>query len=70
MLVIEHNLEGIKTADWLIDLGPDGGNGGGRLVGTGCPEDLAAIPNSYTGQYLAKSLIPRRVKTKRKRPAA
>jgi len=70
VLVIEHNLEIIKTADWIIDLGPDGGDGGGRLVAEGRPEDLAAIPASYTGQYLAKSLSPRRAKPKRKRAPA
>ncbi len=52
VLVIEHNLEVIKTADWIIDLGPDGGIGGGRVVATGTPETIAATPESYTGQYL------------------
>jgi excinuclease ABC subunit A len=56
VLVIEHNLEVIKTADWLIDLGPEGGEGGGRLVGAGTPEALAAIPGSYTGRYLGPIL--------------
>jgi excinuclease ABC subunit A len=52
VLVIEHNLEVIKTADWIIDLGPEGGAGGGRVVAGGTPEQVAAVPESYTGQYL------------------
>jgi len=70
VLVIEHNLEIIKTADWVIDLGPDGGNGGGRLVAEGEPEGLAQIKDSYTGQYLAKALAPRRAQPKRRRAVA
>ncbi len=56
VLVIEHNLDVIKTADYIIDLGPEGGEGGGTLVATGTPEEVAANPNSYTGQYLKKWL--------------
>ena len=52
VVVIEHNLDVIKTADWVIDLGPEGGQRGGQLVGTGTPEDLAHNPQSYTGKYL------------------
>ena len=52
VLVIEHNLDVIKTADYLIDLGPEGGDRGGRVVGIGTPEELAANPASYTGAYL------------------
>lgn len=52
VLVIEHNLDVIKTADWIVDLGPEGGSGGGRVVATGTPETVAAVPGSYTGQYL------------------
>lgn len=52
MIVIEHNLDVIKTADWVIDLGPEGGNGGGKVVAMGTPEDVAAHPQSWTGQYL------------------
>ena len=52
IIVIEHNLEVIKTADWVIDLGPEGGDRGGHLVGSGPPEVIAELPNSYTGQYL------------------
>jgi excinuclease ABC subunit A len=66
VLVIEHNLEVIKTADWLIDLGPEGGDGGGRIVATGIPEEVAQVAESHTGYYLrpylAKRLAaPRRV---------
>jgi excinuclease ABC subunit A len=56
ILVIEHNLEVIKTADWVIDLGPEGGARGGRIVGAGPPEAIAKIPGSYTGKYLARVL--------------
>ena len=56
VLVIEHNLDVIKTADWIIDLGPDGGEDGGRLVATGTPEQLSRVKKSYTGQALAKAL--------------
>ena len=56
VVVIEHNLDVIKTADWLIDMGPEGGDGGGMVVGTGTPEAIAANPASHTGQYLAKLL--------------
>ena len=56
VLVIEHNLDGIKTADYLIDLGPEGGDGGGTIVCSGTPEEVAACEKSYTGQYLKKML--------------
>ena len=56
VIVIEHNLEVIKTADWIIDLGPVGGAGGGRVIATGTPEDVARNPESLTGKYLAKYL--------------
>ena len=56
ILVIEHNLEVIKTADWVIDLGPEGGEKGGYVVGTGTPEAIATLPNSYTGKFLARML--------------
>jgi len=52
VLVIEHNLDVIKTADWIIDLGPEGGDGGGEIIGSGSPEDIAKLKKSYTGQYL------------------
>jgi excinuclease ABC subunit A len=56
IVVIEHNLDVIKTADWLIDMGPEGGAGGGTVLGVGTPEDLAAHPDSHTGRYLARYL--------------
>lgn len=56
VLVIEHNLDVIKTADYVIDLGPEGGEGGGTLVAAGTPEEVAAVPESYTGRYLAQIL--------------
>ena len=56
VLVIEHNLDVIKTADWIVDLGPDGGVHGGQLVASGTPEQVAAVPTSYTGQFLATTL--------------
>jgi hypothetical protein len=56
VLVIEHNLDVIKTADHIIDLGPEGGVGGGTIIATGTPEEVAANPNSYTGQYLKEKL--------------
>src|SRR5213078_1317625 len=52
LLVIEHNLDVIKTADYVIDLGPEGGDAGGHVVATGTPEEIMAVPASYTGRYL------------------
>jgi len=66
ILVIEHNLEVIKTADWIVDLGPEGGSGGGRVVATGTPEDIAQAKGSYTGEYL-KAYLARSAEKKRKR---
>jgi excinuclease ABC subunit A len=72
VVVIEHNLDVIKTADWVLDLGPEGGSDGGQLVAAGTPEQVAAIPASHTGRYLARSLaaagVPAGVK-RRRRPA-
>ncbi|MDY6983514.1 MAG: excinuclease ABC subunit UvrA, partial [Pseudomonadota bacterium] len=56
IVVIEHNLDVIKTADWIIDLGPEGGNGGGEIIAEGTPEQIAAMPQSHTGRYLKKLL--------------
>jgi excinuclease ABC subunit A len=56
IVVIEHNLDVIKTADWIIDLGPEGGERGGEVVAVGTPEDVAQVAGSYTGQFLAKAL--------------
>jgi excinuclease ABC subunit A len=63
VVVIEHNLEVIKTADWVIDLGPEGGDGGGEIVAVGRPEDIVKEKRSYTGQFL-KELLERRPKGK------
>jgi excinuclease ABC subunit A len=64
VIVIEHNLEVIKTADWILDLGPEGGDGGGEVVASGRPEDIVHEPRSYTGHFL-KELLERRPKGKR-----
>jgi len=56
VIVIEHNLDVIKTADWIIDLGPEGGDGGGEIVASGTPEKVATIAGSHTGHYLARLL--------------
>jgi excinuclease ABC subunit A len=63
VLVIEHNLDVIKTADWIIDLGPEGGNRGGMIVAKGSPEDVAAVAGSHTGQFL-KPLLAGRTRRK------
>ena len=69
VVIIEHNLDVIKTADWLIDLGPEGGSGGGQIVATGTPEDVAANKASHTGQFLAP-LLPAPKQSKAKKAAA
>ena len=56
VLVIEHNMDVIKSSDWIIDLGPDGGDGGGEIVAEGTPEQVAKSSNSYTGQHLGSML--------------
>ena len=61
VVVIEHNLDVIKTADWLIDIGPEGGDGGGEIVAVGTPEDVAEEPRSHTGRYLKEMLAARKV---------
>ena len=66
VLVIEHNLEVIKTADWIIDLGPEGGDKGGRIVAAGTPEDVAATRGSFTGEYLLPHLPGARTKRKKR----
>ena len=66
VVVIEHNLEVIKTADWILDLGPEGGDGGGRIVAEGTPEDIAASPESHTGRFLAPLLPAGREKQRRR----
>jgi len=82
VIVIEHNLDVIKTADWIVDMGPEGGSGGGMVVATGTPEEIAAMPGSYTGEYLgpllsrraarpsAKTRAARKTAAAAKRPAA
>ncbi|MCV7217971.1 excinuclease ABC subunit UvrA [Mycobacterium crocinum] len=70
VIVIEHNLDVIKTSDWIIDMGPEGGSGGGTVVAQGTPEDVAAVPSSYTGKFLADVLpaapAPKRTTRRRK----
>ncbi|MFB9312084.1 excinuclease ABC subunit UvrA [Nocardioides plantarum] len=70
VLVIEHNLDVIKTADWLVDMGPEGGSRGGTVLAEGTPEDVAAVPESYTGQYLAPLLAGREAQQPTRRRAA
>ena len=69
VVVIEHNLEVIKTADWIVDVGPEGGDGGGQVVAEGTPEEIAACPESHTGRFLAPLLLKKPVKktTKKKK---
>jgi len=65
VVVIEHNLEVIKTADWIIDLGPEGGDGGGEIVAAGTPDDIARVAASYTGAFL-KPVLARRARDRGK----
>jgi excinuclease ABC subunit A len=67
LVVIEHNLDVIKTADWLIDLGPEGGSGGGEIIAQGTPEDIAKIKSSYTGQFLRNVLNSKKITQKQTR---
>ena len=57
IVVIEHNLDVIKTADWIIDLGPEGGSGGGKIIATGTPEEVALVEGSHTARFL-KPMLP------------
>jgi excinuclease ABC subunit A len=68
VVVIEHNLDVVKSADWLVDLGPEGGAGGGAIVAEGTPEEVAANPDSHTGVVLRKVLPP--VRAPRRAPSA
>jgi excinuclease ABC subunit A len=75
VLVIEHNLDVIKTADWVVDMGPEGGTRGGTVVATGTPEDIAAVEGSHTGTFLREILAPAaapaaRARTAPRKPAA
>lgn len=58
VIVIEHNMDVIKTADYLIDMGPEGGDGGGYIIAQGTPEEIVALKESHTGQFLSKLLKP------------
>ncbi|MDX6423309.1 MAG: excinuclease subunit, partial [Gaiellaceae bacterium] len=69
VLVIEHNLDVIKQADWIVDLGPEGGEAGGEVIATGTPEQIAAVPESFTGQFL-REVLPAKPKAARVKPAA
>jgi len=72
-VVIEHNLEVVKTADWIVDLGPEGGDNGGEIVASGTPEEVARVARSYTGQYLKpllKGRAPEKSAPARKMKAA
>jgi excinuclease ABC subunit A len=69
VVVIEHNLDVIKTADWVIDLGPEGGDDGGYLVAAGTPEELINVSGSYTGKFLRNELASGAMSEKRKRAA-
>jgi excinuclease ABC subunit A len=60
IVIIEHNLDVIKTADWVVDLGPEGGAGGGQIIAAGTPEDVAKNSASFTGRYLATMLAPKK----------
>jgi excinuclease ABC subunit A len=64
MIVIEHNLEVVKTADWIVDMGPEGGDAGGEVVAEGTPEEIARNPKSYTGQYL-KPVLAKKAKARK-----
>ncbi|HXR60911.1 MAG TPA: excinuclease ABC subunit UvrA, partial [Solirubrobacterales bacterium] len=70
VVVIEHNLDVIKTADWLVDLGPEGGEAGGEIVATGTPEEVAGAAGSYTGRFLAGLVEPAKPKRRRREPVA
>jgi excinuclease ABC subunit A len=59
VVVIEHNMDVIKCADWIVDLGPEGGDGGGRIIATGTPEQVALVPESHTGRFLHRILAER-----------
>ena len=60
VLVIEHNLDVIKQADWIVDLGPEGGDAGGEVIAAGTPEEVAEVEESFTGQYPARAVLARR----------
>ena len=70
VIVIEHNLDVIKAADWLIDMGPEGGHKGGGVVAVGTPEEVAEIEESYTGEFLRGLVVPEAAPVRRRRKAA
>ena len=70
VVVIEHNLDVVKTADWVVDLGPEGGSGGGQIIAEGTPEDLISIPASHTGRFLAPILKAPKTFSETPRPKA
>jgi excinuclease ABC subunit A len=70
VLVIEHNLDVIKTADWIVDMGPEGGSRGGMVVAEGTPEQIAATPGSFTGEFLAPLLAGREAAQPKRRRAS
>ena len=70
VIVIEHNLDVIKTSDWVVDMGPEGGAGGGTVVAEGTPEDVAASPHSYTGHFLGQLLDAPAPKKRRRKVSA
>jgi excinuclease ABC subunit A len=69
VVVIEHNLDVVKTADWIVDFGPEGGDGGGRIISTGTPETVATDSSSWTGRYLAQLLARQAERTAARSPA-
>jgi excinuclease ABC subunit A len=70
VLVIEHNLDVIKCADWVVDMGPEGGDEGGRVIAEGTPEEVARVKDSYTGQHLGEVLAHHRARRKHPVPSA
>ena len=69
VLVIEHNLDVIRAADWIVDLGPEGGDAGGQIIATGTPEQVAAVAQSHTGDFLKGVLVPKAPRKRRKKAA-
>jgi excinuclease ABC subunit A len=70
VLVIEHNLDVIRAADWIVDLGPEGGDAGGQIIATGTPEQVAAVAKSHTGEFLKGVLVPKAAPKRRKKAKA
>ena len=70
VLVIEHNLDVIRAADWIVDLGPEGGDAGGQIIATGTPEQVAAVAESHTGDFLKGVLVPKTPSKRQRKPKA